>query len=101
MNDFIILHLSDLHIAQEGRRLSILHENLLRDIEQEMRVSENIIMVVTGDILNQANYKYRENAIAFFEKIHEKLGDKLKGLYIVPGNHDKVRNVMDESFVDM
>lgn len=33
MNDFTILHLSDLHINREGKKLSILHENLLRDIE--------------------------------------------------------------------
>ena len=101
MNDFTILHLSDLHIVKEGKRLSILHENLIQDIEQEMKLSENIIMVVTGDLLNQANYKYCENAIAFFEKVSKILTGKLKGLYIVPGNHDKVRNVMDEELVAM
>lgn len=99
MNDFTILHLSDLHINREGKKLSILHENLLRDIEVEMRVSEDIIVVVTGDILDKAEYKYRDNVIAFFEKLHEILGDRLKGLYIVPGNHDKIRNIMDESVI--
>mgnify|MGYP005763092579 CR=1 FL=1 len=99
MNDFTILHLSDLHIDREGKKLSILHENLLRDIQQEMAVSENIIVVVTGDIINKAEYKYRNNAINFFEKLHGILRDKIKGLYIVPGNHDKIRNIMDESIV--
>ena len=99
MNDFTILHLSDLHINREGKKLSILHENLLQDIELEMRVSENIIMVVTGDILDRAEYKYRDNAIAFFERIQGILGDRLKGLYIVPGNHDKIRNVMDKCVI--
>ncbi|HJF39928.1 MAG TPA: metallophosphoesterase [[Clostridium] spiroforme] len=99
MNDFTILHLSDLHIDREGKKLSILNENLLQDIQREMAVSENIIVVVTGDILNKAEYKYTDNVIAFFEKLYGTLGDKIKGLYIVPGNHDKIRNIMDESMV--
>lgn len=100
MNDFTILHLSDLHINRKGNKLSILHENLLCDIESEMRVSENIIVVVTGDILDKAEYKYKNNAIAFFEKLQKILGEKVKGLYIVPGNHDKIRNVMDKSVIE-
>lgn len=100
MNDFTILHLSDLHINREGNMLSILHENLLQDIESEMSMSENIIVVVTGDILDKAEYKFRDNAITFFEKLHEILGEKVKGLYVVPGNHDKIRNVMDKSIIE-
>lgn len=63
MNDFTILHLSDLHINQEGERLSLLMDNLLIDIEQEMELVDDIIVVVTGDIVHRGNYKYRENAI--------------------------------------
>lgn len=100
MNDFTILHLSDLHINRKGNKLSILHENLLYDIESEIRVSENIIVVVTGDLLDKAEYKYKDNAIAFFEKLQKILGEKVKGLYIVPGNHDKIRNVMDKSVIE-
>ena len=40
MNDFTILHLSDLHINREGKQLSVLMENLLKDIKSEMRVSD-------------------------------------------------------------
>lgn len=36
MNDFTILHLSDLHINQKGKRLSLLMENLLIDIKNEI-----------------------------------------------------------------
>ena len=45
----------------------------------------------------EEEYKYKDNAIAFFEKLQKILGEKVKGLYIVPGNHDKIRNVMDKS----
>ena len=48
MNDFTILHLSDLHINQKGERLSLLMENLLIDIKNEMKLADNIIIVVTG-----------------------------------------------------
>lgn len=95
MNDFTILHLSDLHINQEGERLSLIMDNLLIDIEQEMELVDDIIVVVTGDIVHRGNYKYRENAIVFFKKLKKILGEKIKDIYIVPGNHDKVRNPVD------
>lgn len=50
MNDFTILHLSDLHINQTDGRLSLLMKNLLIDIEKEMQLVDNIIIVVTGDL---------------------------------------------------
>lgn len=46
MNDFTILHLSDFHINKSGEKLPLLLDNLLLDIEQEMRVVNNIIIVV-------------------------------------------------------
>lgn len=99
MNDFTILHLSDLHINREGKQLSVLMENLLKDIKSEMRVSDDIIIVITGDILEKANYKYRENALTFFNKLRRILGRRIRGLYIAPGNHDKVRNILDKKIL--
>lgn len=99
MNDFTILHLSDLHINQKGERLSILMENLLIDIKQEMELVDNIIVVVTGDIVHKGNYDYKENAIAFFKKLKKVLKEKVKDIYIVPGNHDKVRNSIDAKII--
>ncbi len=99
MNDFTILHLSDLHINTAGKALSLLLENLLKDIESEMKFSEHILIVVTGDIINQANYKNSESAVEFFRRLKHILGDKVGHLYIVPGNHDKVRNFMDKQIL--
>ena len=59
MNDFTILHLSDLHINQESERLSLLMENLLNDIKEEMKLVDDIIIVVTGDLVHKGNYKYK------------------------------------------
>ena len=54
MNDFTILHLSDLHMEQV-RKKNVLMENLLKDIADEMEYSNDILIVVTGDIVNKAN----------------------------------------------
>ncbi len=99
MNDFTILHLSDLHVNQKGERLSTLMDNLLIDIKQEMDLVDNIIVVVTGDIVHKGNYDYKENAIVFFKKLKEILKEKVKDIYIVPGNHDKVRNSIDAKII--
>lgn len=95
MNDFTILHLSDLHIDFSGKKLPILMENLLRDIENEMRFSSNIIIVVTGDLIHKADYHSADGVVEFFSRLKEKLQDRVKHIYIVPGNHDKERNALD------
>ena len=99
MNDFTILHLSDLHINSKGKTISLLLRNLLDDIKSEMRYSDKILVVVTGDIINEAKYENRESVIEFFRKLKEILKGKICHLYIVPGNHDKVRNIMDKQIL--
>ena len=101
MNDCTVLHLSDLHISTSGKRLSLLMENLLKDIEKEMRYSKHIMIVVTGDIVDRAEYKNRDNVIEFFTRLKKCLGNKCEHIYIVPGNHDKVRNELDERLYDI
>lgn len=59
MNDFTILHLSDLHI-EPIRKKNILMENLLKDIADEMKYSNDILVVVTGDIVNKSNYEAKK-----------------------------------------
>ena len=99
MNDFTILHLSDLHINQIGERLSLLMENLLIDIKNEMKFVDNIIIVITGDLVHKGNYEYKDSVIYFFTKLKECLGEKIIDIYIVPGNHDKVRNSIDKKIL--
>lgn len=75
-------------------------ENLLKDIEQEMKFSENILVVVTGDIVNQAQYQNRDNVLEFFTKLKGILKERVKHIYIVPGNHDRRRNVLDQQILN-
>ena len=98
MNDLSILHLSDLHIDKSGTSYSRLLGKLLIDIGREICYTKerSIIVVVTGDIIHQGP-KYRNepqavnNALHFFEDLHTILGNRVAGIYIVPGNHDKYR----------
>ena len=106
MIDITILHLSDLHIEASGDSYSPLLENLLDDIkEQTAEIDEqSLIVVVTGDIFhkgpayNDSKNPQRayNNALSFFKKLKEILGNKAIRLYFVPGNHDKLRNTLDE-----
>ncbi|WP_278951011.1 metallophosphoesterase family protein [Anaerobutyricum hallii] len=100
MNDFTILHLSDLHI-EPIRKKNILMENLLKDIADEMKYSNDILVVVTGDIVNKSNYEAKKEVIDFFQKLKNILGSKVKHIYIVPGNHDKKRSHMDQTILSL
>lgn len=100
MNDLTVLHLSDLHVDDTGLRKNLLLKNLLKDIESEMRYSDNIIIVVTGDLVNRANYLNQQEIVDFFDQLKKILGDKVKQIYIVPGNHDKIRSDMDQIILE-
>ena len=93
MNDLTILHLSDLHISWSVEEsMPTLHRNLLHDIKnQEKFLSEPIIVVITGDIVNEGDYSEnsRKAVIRFFETLYDILKGKVKDIIIVPGNHDK------------
>lgn len=100
MNDLTVLHLSDLHIDDTGIRKNLLLNNLLKDIESEMKYSHNVILAVTGDLVNRANYKNQEEILEFFRQLKDILADKIKHIYIVPGNHDKARSDLDQMIIE-
>lgn len=92
MNDLTILHLSDLHISWNAENsMPTLHRNLLDDIKKQVKfLSKPVIVVVTGDIVNEGDYSENtKNAVLrFFEHLHNILREKTKDIIIVPGNHD-------------
>lgn len=99
MNDFTILHLSDLHINREDGQLSAMFKYLLYDINNELKDIDNIIVIVTGDIVNKGNYKAKASVLTFFKGLHNILNERCKKIYIVPGNHDKVRSTLDSNLI--
>lgn len=100
MNDFTILHLSDLHFNKKGKQLPDLMVNLLSDIKEQLKYINNLIIVVTGDLVHRGNYEYKNSVLTFFEKLSDIVGSKAKDIYIIPGNHDKVRNCVDSKMLE-
>ncbi len=95
LNDLTILHLSDLHFDNSGAQPFKLHEALLSDIRSQLCYSQNIVIIVTGDIVNQANYSCEDLVLHFFSELHkivQSFSQNVKGIYFVPGNHDKERS---------
>lgn len=90
--DFNILHLSDLHIRKEGTTYSNELKYLIKDIKKQTQNRGNIIIVISGDIIDQGNYGvHKDAAIKFFEELKGSI-QKVKDIIIVPGNHDKARS---------
>lgn len=69
MNDLTILHLSDLHFDNTGAQPFKLYDALLNDVEVQLKYSKNVVVVVTGDIIDQAKYRCKDLAVHFFQKL--------------------------------
>ena len=97
-DDFYVLHLSDLHIKNESKgKTTHFYSNALKklidDIEIQIKNKQNIIIVISGDIVDQGKYDLHFNTvIKFFTDLYERIGNKVHDILIVPGNHDKHRN---------
>lgn len=92
MSKFYIIHLSDLHIVKP---LTTTMKNLIISISSNEELhNSNVVIVITGDIINQANYKnYKSVVLKFFNNLKKSLDEKsicVIDIVIVPGNHDKV-----------
>ena len=95
LNDLTILHFSDLHFDNTGAQPFKLYDALLNDVKHQLQCSKNVVVVITGDIVNQANYACKDLVIYFFEQLRavfDFLNIDIKGIYFVPGNHDKKRS---------
>lgn len=121
MAQFNIIHLSDLHIINEDivrnpengevikraeknyeidDSFRVLH-NLVSDIEERIKNMYNIILIVTGDVVNMGNIgninSNKNPTLQFFKQlfekcVYEKDGQQISRLIdvqICPGNHDK------------
>lgn len=99
MDDFTILHLSDLHINRTDGNLPSLMNKLLDDIKEQSKYCENIIIVVTGDLVHQGKYAYKDSVLEFFKCLKTQLKGKVRDVFIIPGNHDKERSVLDKDLL--
>ena len=100
--DIAILHLSDLHIVEQNGSYSQILDNLIDDAQTQCTGFKHIVLVITGDIIDVAQYtsSNMDIALSFFKKLRDKLGEKIVGVEIVPGNHDKKRQVINKTLID-
>lgn len=92
IDSFTILHLSDLHIIDHNGSYSTALNRMIDYINNLTSNDENIIITITGDIVEKGQFKEHEDAIIkFFQDLADKFKTKIVDILFVPGNHDKVR----------
>lgn len=89
------LHLSDFHIGKDGYEQDKIFKNILQHIEDGSKEKELDLIFITGDIANKSiENEYNAFIENFLEKIPNKSDNKPK-IYIVPGNHDLNRTIVE------
>lgn len=98
--DIYILHLSDLHIESKDGTYAPSLKSLIDDIAKQLIAYEKAILVISGDIVNQGNYSENNQKaiVSFFSDLRDKINGKIVDVEIVPGNHDKERNTLNNLF---
>lgn len=97
-----ILHLSDLHINTKNGSYSEVLGNLINDIKDQCSNLKRIILVITGDIIDQAHFSNDnyEITIKFFKDLQLAIGNKIVGIEFTPGNHDKERQEINSELIN-
>lgn len=100
--DFSILHLSDLHIVERDDSYSQGLRNLIDDVNKQCKNLKHIVLVITGDLIDKANYNDSTFNISkkFFEDLYSIIGSRVIGVEISPGNHDKERSEINRRLVN-
>jgi 3',5'-cyclic AMP phosphodiesterase CpdA len=91
----LIVHLSDLHIARDPARQSILFDKLVEAVGRERDTSapEKVVLAITGDVFDSAT-DTASVLIDLFLRLHRRLAAALGGdvpTIVLPGNHDRRR----------
>ncbi|UCE08029.1 MAG: metallophosphoesterase [bacterium] len=80
-----IIHLSDLHIGYDKQNLNERFQGILESIIFIKEPAENYIIVVTGDLVEEAiNPSNHDNAKIFLDRLRSNKFNVL----VIPGNHD-------------
>lgn len=102
-----IIHLSDIHfeVDKEGSlsyKKEQLYNALVDDLRSNQYVDSDSIMVITGDLVDKGGMDFNEQDP--FEKFKELFINKIiknfpllqKRIFIIPGNHDIIRDKVDK-----
>lgn len=101
MKTFSIVHLSDLHIYNSNNEYPESLKKLIDDIVEQTKEIDKFILVVTGDIIDQARFDtVKDIALSFFKDLNAKTENKIIDLFFAPGNHDRERTPYDIVILD-
>ena len=94
------LHLSDFHFREnQDWQRNVVLSSLLRDVIDklpEQGLSPDMVFL-TGDIAQSGKAGEYQQALRFFQTLREKVGHKsFERWFMVPGNHDVDRSVVDD-----
>jgi len=98
-----IIHISDFHLEQEvpSLRQSEILKALILDIKQFIK--DEIIIIFSGDLIDKSGLKFENKEARFtsfknilLDRINEEYPSTIGRIFIVPGNHDFDRTVIDE-----
>lgn len=98
---FSILHLSDLHIQDKSGNTRTVLKKMLSDIANQNIIEDVVIVVVSGDIVDRAQYSEATYLIVieFFKALRNIFSEQKVFIEFVPGNHDKQQSVIDSIIV--
>ncbi|EKR5637535.1 metallophosphoesterase, partial [Escherichia coli] len=103
----LILHLSDIHFRKSEIQTAQdpnfhLRNELIRDAAQQCtRLGAPDVVVVSGDIAFSGDPEEFSFATDWLERLCGACGCSMESVFVVPGNHDVVRNLADRNLVQM
>ena len=98
-SEICVIHLSDLHF--EKGKYSSVYDDLLDDIQLQIKNDEYVILVVTGDFATKGKVtEAKDEIVEFFRRFSDMIrsDQKLLDVELVPGNHDVDRPRIENKY---
>ena len=103
----LILHLSDIHFRKSEIGTAQdpnfhLRNELVRDVEQQCkRLGPPDVIIVSGDVAFAGHPEEYEFATLWLTELCRRSGSSMESVFVVPGNHDVVREQADSYMVQL
>jgi len=103
----LILHLSDIHFRKSEFGSAqdpnfYLRNELVRDVEEQCeRLGVPDVIIVSGDVAFAGDPDEYTFAEAWLSELCQRCGSSMSSVFVVPGNHDVVREQADSLMVQL
>ncbi len=98
-----IIHVSDFHLEKEqlGLKQKEILDALILDLKQY--INDEIIIIFSGDLIDKSGLQFSDETNRFkifkkifLDRINEEYPSTVGRIFMVPGNHDFDRSMVDE-----